>query len=369
LFQRLLLKCVVPNPHNEAPLTLAAAVVIVTKAKNNRISGLCRVPGIAIGAHDRYRPTPLELCRLCRGDRVKSTDYWLAKLSHLRVDRARGNPAPHKPLLLLVAFDLAQEGLLPSPILPLTPELASRFLTYSTVVAKQRAQRPDVRYPFYHLGGDGIWAPLDERFEKATDRKSTRHVEMSSDFVQFALDPACRDKARHILIAKYFSPSERIALYELVGLPIPSDIEIEENAAYRSAEDAKHVGREAKFRIRILASYDYTCALTGYRLTTVSGVSIVDAAHIHQFADSRNNQLGNGIALSKNAHWLFDKGLWTISDDYRVIVASTRFIESGKPALLLESYHGTRLRLPEDRNLWPDPAHITWHRNKRFAAD
>ena len=37
-------------------------------------------------------------------------------------------------------------------------------------------------------------------------------------------------------------------------------------------------GREAKFRIRILALYDYTCALTGYRLTTVNGVSIVDAA-------------------------------------------------------------------------------------------
>ena len=25
--------------------------------------------------------------------------------------------------------------------------------------------------------------------------------------------------------------------------------------------------------------------------------TIVDAAHIHQFADSRNNELGNGVAL------------------------------------------------------------------------
>ena len=88
-------------------------------------------------------------------------------------------------------------------------------------------------------------------------------------------------------------------MYELTGLPRPTDIEIEQNAAYKSAEDAIQVGREAHFRIRILAAYDYTCALTGYRLTTVTAGSIVDAAHIHQFSDSRNNELGNGISLCK----------------------------------------------------------------------
>ena len=129
------------------------------------------------------------------------------------------------------------------------------------------------------------------------------------------------------------------------------------------------VGREAKFRIHILAAYNYTCALTGYRLATIDGTSIVDAAHIHQFADSRNNGLGNGIALCKNAHWLFDKGLWTISDDFRVIVASSRFTESGKPDLLLGSYQGTCLHLPDDRMLWPSPVHLAWHRKTKYDRD
>ena len=44
---------------------------------------------------------------------MQSSDKWLEKLSKLRRDRAKGDPAPHKPLLLLVIFDLAQEGLLP----------------------------------------------------------------------------------------------------------------------------------------------------------------------------------------------------------------------------------------------------------------
>jgi putative restriction endonuclease len=47
----------------------------------------------------------------------------------------------------------------------------------------------------------------------------------------------------------------------------------------------------------------------------------VDAAHIHQFADSRNNDPRNGLALSKNAHWLFDNGLRALTDDFKVIVA------------------------------------------------
>jgi predicted restriction endonuclease len=40
------------------------------------------------------------------------------------------------------------------------------------------------------------------------------------------------------------------------------------------------------FRLTVIPACNYTCALTGYRLVTVTSGSIVDAAHIHQFADS-----------------------------------------------------------------------------------
>jgi putative restriction endonuclease len=38
------------------------------------------------------------------------TNNWLEKLSKLRVDRAAKNPAPHKPLLLLVIIDQIEDG-------------------------------------------------------------------------------------------------------------------------------------------------------------------------------------------------------------------------------------------------------------------
>src|SRR5207249_2784853 len=150
-----------------------------------------------------------------------------------------------------------------------------------------------VRYPFYHLKSDGFWSPLTELGNPANDRREVRFATMSSDFVAFAWDPACRDQARRILIAKYFPPAERIGLYALTGLPVPSEDQIVRDASYQSPADAQQQGREARFRLRVVAAYNYTCALTLYRLTTITGKSIVDAAHIHQFADSRNNDPRN----------------------------------------------------------------------------
>jgi putative restriction endonuclease len=108
--------------------------------------------------------------------------------------------------------------------------------------------------------------------------------------------------------------------------------------------------------------------LTGYRVTTISGSSIIDAAHIHQFSESRNNDPKNGIALCKNAHWLFDQGLWSLDDDYRVIVAHSAFDESARDQKSLRDFHGLRVTLPANDNLWPDRQHLAWHRAHKFCA-
>ncbi len=86
---------------------------------------------------------------------------WLARIARLKIDR-KGSPAPHKPLLLLVIIELAEQGMLPQGTLPLTPELAFRFCTYWSIVAHRRSQKPDVRYPFHHMQSGGFWKASDE---------------------------------------------------------------------------------------------------------------------------------------------------------------------------------------------------------------
>jgi putative restriction endonuclease len=115
----------------------------------------------------------------------------------------------------------------------------------------------------------------------------------------------------------YFSAEEQIALCALLGVSVPSEALVLRESAALEAAVAAEQGREARFRLTVIPAYNYTCALTGYRLLTIDSGSIFDAAHIHRFASSRNNDPRNGIALSKNAHWLFDRGLWTLGDDYK----------------------------------------------------
>ena len=299
---------------------------------------------------------------------MSTTDQWLARLTKLRVDRASGDPAPHKPLLLLTVLEMAERNELPAEILPLTPELAFQFYSYWDIVAYRRKQRPDIRLPFHHLKSDGFWSALESSGEPSTTSRDTWLAAMPCDFVAFANDPAARDKARRILIATYFRPHERLALYEAFGMPAPSDQEIERDASYQAPFEALNTGREAKFRVQIVSAYNYTCALSGYRLTTITAGSIVDAAHIHRFSDSRNNSPTNGIALSKNAHWQFDQGLWTISDDYRVVVSVGTFAEDCPSGRSLTECHGDPLRLPVDKSLWPDLRHLAWHRKHCFQS-
>jgi len=203
--------------------------------------------------------------------------------------------------------------------------------------------------------------PLDENGRPTLERRRAIAAEIDETFLACLNDPEFRLQMRRILIAKYFVDyTERMALYQLVGLPVPPDVIVKEDA--RLYEAARERGREAGFRLTVVPAYNYTCALTRYRLVTVDSGSIVDAAHIHQFADSRNNHPRNGIALCNNAHWMFDEGLWSLDDDYRVLIDPKRFDESGLDALLLATKADTRILLPADRNYWPDKAHLAWHR-------
>jgi putative restriction endonuclease len=297
-------------------------------------------------------------------------EKWLKTMANLNLYKAKHGTAPHKPLLLLVVIDLVESGELSTEVLELTPRLAFRFSTYARVVAYRRTQPLIVRYPFYHLKTDGFWTALDERMHQTKERERVHFAVLQREFYDLLHDQQFRYRTRILLISTYFQATERAALYALANLPAPDDDEIAEQIDFESMKDAERRGREARFRINILYNYDFVCSLTGYRLTTIESETVVDAAHIHQFSDSRNNDPRNGLALCKNAHWLFDNGLWTLSDEYHVIVARGHFDEECfEPGIKkLVDYHGQRIHLPKNESVWPDPKNLKWHRDNRFKG-
>ena len=165
----------------------------------------------------------------------------------------------------------------------------------------------------------------------------------------------------------FFRPDEQVALAATLGIP-ENELGTAAGLMVADHDGAVRRGRDVRFRLVVVAAYRYTCALTRHRLTTITRGSLVDAAHIHQFADSRNNDPRNGLALSKNSHWMFDQGLWSISDDLTVLVAISQFAEDHPGGTLLVRLAGQRLMLPDEEHLWPDPAYVAWHRSKKFLG-
>ena len=129
------------------------------------------------------------------------------------------------------------------------------------------------------------------------------------------------------------------------------------------AEDAaRKKGRSARFAVQVVSRYKFTCALTGLCCLTTDGAAIVDAAHIEPFAENQNDDIENGLALCKNAHWMFDEGLWSVRGDGRVLLSPQRFTENGPEGLRLQPYAGRLLQFAAGVTLRPRTDYFTRHR-------
>lgn len=94
------------------------------------------------------------------------------------------------------------------------------------------------------------------------------------------------------------------------------------------------------------------------------GRTEVDAAHIRPVGDGHAgpDSIRNGLALSKTVHWMFDRGLLSIDNDYRILTARNLVPEPIRRLLLPEGY----AFVPEDKRAQPAPAFLDYHRNKIF---
>lgn len=122
--------------------------------------------------------------------------------------------------------------------------------------------------------------------------------------------------------------------------------------------------RDATFRRQVRSAYRNTCAVTGLRLINGGGRPEVQAAHIRPVEADGPDAIRNGIALTSTAHWLFDRGLMTFSDDFRVLL-SPHGIPDDLDKLVRP---GRILDVPDAHALRPHPTYLRWHRENCFKA-
>lgn len=121
--------------------------------------------------------------------------------------------------------------------------------------------------------------------------------------------------------------------------------------------------RDVKFRQHVRIAYDRRCAFTGLRLINGKGRPEVEAAHIMPVEKDGPDSVQNGIALSGTVHWMFDRGLLSMSDDYTIL--RSRHLNHDVSHLLRPDM---KALVPEDPRLRPHRYYLDWHRTNCFKA-
>jgi putative restriction endonuclease len=164
--------------------------------------------------------------------------------------------------------------------------------------------------------------------------------------------------------------NESETLLPRVGVELPmsglgdeqTPFEFEQNRD-RTSFTVSRIVRDRIFRRIVLRAYSERCAISGLKLINGSGRAEVAAAHIRPVEANGPDIISNGIALSGTVHWMFDRGLLSLSDDLQILVSRQANDPEGIRALINKSGYA----LPPQRLFErPYPGFLRWHREHCF---
>jgi putative restriction endonuclease len=122
--------------------------------------------------------------------------------------------------------------------------------------------------------------------------------------------------------------------------------------------------RDVAFARQIQTAYDKKCAMTGLCIINGGGRPEAQAAHIRPVAANGPDSVRNGIALSSTFHWMFDRGLVSVDDDFRILLAKGRV-----PTQVEQMLNPSRtLTVPDDPRAQPHRVFLRYHREHVFKG-
>lgn len=302
---------------------------------------------------------------------------YVAKFSKLRVDRSKGFPAPHKPILLFAILEGIQAKEIQSNQIFITPELVAAFKDIWHKLVHSARFTSNFSLPFYHLKSDGFWH-LKTQAGKELALTSSHSIKSFAN-LKGVIAYACFDDElfaflqnehtslilKQTLLNTYFSNQWLgISNNELVN-EIINQILNEPAAVYKtkalSFDDEEVFIRGGVFKKEIPKIYNYTCSISGMRVITDSDVQMIDACHIVPFSQSHDDTITNGISLCPNLHRAFDRGLISLNEEYRVLVKPFNEQEG---FYSIRQFEGKQISLPSNKHYFPSQENLSFHRIK-----
>lgn len=123
--------------------------------------------------------------------------------------------------------------------------------------------------------------------------------------------------------------------------------------------------RDASFARMVKDAYSGRCAMSGLELRNGGGAAEVQAAHIRPVSAEGPDTIQNGMALSGTLHWMFDRGLLSLTDECEILIAHNKVDLETVNRLVVPD---KKLRLPENPLHRPHPAYIQYHREHVFGG-
>ncbi len=319
----------------------------------------------------------------------KNLSYYVNCFTHLRRDLKNGG-APHKPILLLSVLGLFSRGLFYNNEIRILPELVALFKSNWNKLVDTN-HHPIFTLPFYHMNSEPFWKLIpnvgcEKWIESKSSMRSFSNLNsaikvtlIDEQLSKLLLQPENRDILKISILDRYFPDNKTKYGSDENNDLFSSSVVQESSKKYKkkiielkstidtSSFQEEIFIRSGIFKREIPKIYNNSCAISGLRIDAITNISMIDACHIIPFSEGYNDSLTNGLALCPNLHRAFDRGLISISNNYKVIL-NNNFIENEKSTLNLTQFNDTKIILPDNKEYYPSIESLIHHR-KRFGFD
>lgn len=312
---------------------------------------------------------------------MQTLQKYIRAFKKLKVDRSHGDPAPHKPILLISVLQMYKSKKQKDKRIYITPELVSLFKANWSLLVESK-HTCNIAYPFYYLKSSTFWqlipknqiSNLNFKVSLSNLNALVECAVIADDLFNLALNYESNNILSQILLDEFFSKTkDRIKKSTLIQEKLFSKIENEilhePSASYSEAikkfmesnnEDEIYL-RGGLFKREIPKIYNYTCCISGMRIESTINVSMIDACHIVPFSESYDDTVSNGIALCPNLHRAFDRGLISINENYEVIISGRRIFKEETSDYGIRKFEGKQIILPYKTEYFPSQNNLSWH--------
>ena len=291
---------------------------------------------------------------------------FLHRLARIRTASWKGERAPHKPLLLLLALGRVVQGRRRLvAFASIEPELRRLLVQFGP---PRKVLHPES--PFGRLSADGLWEILGDDGLATTSSRSLSPKELRTRGVVggfpkaihdlLAADPELVVEASERLLARYFPSFRHDDIRTAAGL----------RWDWHSTLPCLEEPEGAAFRTRVLDEYERRCSICGFDVRLDDRVLGLDAVRLKWPSHGGPNDVSNALAACLLHQRALNRGALGLQPDqsgYRVLVSGKVAGSSAATARLLD-LHGRSVSRPRTSALAPSASFVDWHRKWVFQT-